>query len=205
MSRPRNNLRKPSNQRSALGVLSAEQSATLQRWLVTEGVSYKTARNRLQSQFGVTVSIGTIQAYWHRVCVPQINPHPAEPGVTRRPRSQSPCKLDALKPDQLAQLQRWLVDSNISYKEACDRLQDRFGLKVNLATIFYFWHRVCAPIIMQRQAQPATPATPAAALEINLTIRQGDKVIGEARGSLPFSPPTIQPGAPLEPFPQPRS
>ena len=53
--------------------------------------------------------------------------------------------LLGLPAEQLVEFTRWLVVENLTYVEAADRLQTRFGTKVSHQTVHKFFKRYVAP------------------------------------------------------------
>jgi hypothetical protein len=61
--------------------------------------------------------------------------------MSRKTRSDS--KLAKLAPEQKEMLQRWLVEENISYAKAKDRLFQDFNIETSEAALFDFYRREC--------------------------------------------------------------
>jgi hypothetical protein len=79
-------------------------------------------------------------------------------------------KIGSLTEEQQAQLRDWFVNEEISYAEGIKRLKERFGLDVGCTNICNWWHRVCGPIIIQReQAKKGMTA--------EITVRIGNKPV----------------------------
>ena len=75
------------------------------------------------------------------------------------PRAMSPfsqcSKLTSLTPDQKEQLASWLLDENVTYRQAAARVKEVFGFSVTPNTIMNFWHRECVPRKLLRSAEAA--------------------------------------------------
>lgn len=61
--------------------------------------------------------------------------------MARKPRSDS--VLDGLPPERREQLVRWLVDENLKYPEAVQRVWEKFGVKTSVNALQRFYARKC--------------------------------------------------------------
>jgi len=68
--------------------------------------------------------------------------------MSRKPRSDSKLTLDARKA-----LRGWLVEENISYKEANERLEENFGITVSDGTLSKFYSEECFALRFQKSTE----------------------------------------------------
>ena len=71
-----------------------------------------------------------------------------------KPRSDA--KLLNLPAHQQDQLAAWLLDENISYKKAVERVFKDFGVKCSTDGMSVFWREVCAPRKLRRSSSAAS-------------------------------------------------
>ena len=64
-------------------------------------------------------------------------------------------KLVSLSPAQKDELASWLLDENLSYRDAAERVGKSFGFSVCIGTIKNFWHKECVPRKLLRSAEAA--------------------------------------------------
>lgn len=64
-------------------------------------------------------------------------------------------RLESLPPDQLAKLNQWLFEDELTYHEVRRRLFQSFGLKLNVGRLCQYWQKRMRP-----GARPETSATP---------------------------------------------
>lgn len=68
--------------------------------------------------------------------------------MSRKPRSDSKLTLDARKA-----LRTWLVEENLSYKEANVRLEENFGITVSEGTLSRFYSEECFALRFQKSTE----------------------------------------------------
>ena len=61
--------------------------------------------------------------------------------MAQKPRSDS--TLDSLSPEQKKMLREWLVEENLSYKEARDRLHEDFNVRTSVGALSRFYATQC--------------------------------------------------------------
>ena len=64
-------------------------------------------------------------------------------------------KLVSLTPAQKDQLASWLLDENLTYRQAAARVQEVFGFSITPNPIMHFWHQECVPRKLLRSAEAA--------------------------------------------------
>lgn len=141
---PRKNRKTQFVKFSSLAQLTERQEAQLMTWFLTEdALTYEAARQRLIDRFGVTVNVRALHTFWHRYCEPTIR---EAKGLTGRVYKPFPFKkaLDALTPEQRAQVKGWFLDENLSYQKARARIASQFGVKVGVEALWNFWQNECA-------------------------------------------------------------
>ena len=64
-------------------------------------------------------------------------------------------KLSSLTPTQKEQVASWLLDENLTQRQAAQRVKEVFGFTVGQPAIHKFWRRECVPRKLVRSAEAA--------------------------------------------------
>jgi len=91
-------------------------------------------------------------------------------------------RFDELSDAQCAEIQTWLIVENVSFRQAKERILERFGLTMGEATIFAYYHRVCVPLMMAAKREKS-----GLSLEISYRVLRGDEEIGKYSTSIPLN------------------
>jgi hypothetical protein len=120
---------------------------------------------------------------------------------SNQPRTEArKSKLRELTPVQVESLTRWLMEENVIYAEARNRLQKRFSVSLSIHSIYDFFHKYCArpatpkpDVLFDITIQPSTPVRLIAKRkngEIELIFKSpadGKLPMGEPIGKTPTS------------------